>query len=444
MITNIKPLISKSQQNSTQGGTSKTNTVELENQRKQISDIEQRLSIFASPTMAFKLSTLPRNKLELHCQLLLDSHTATKRFSTNAPGKLITTNCSCGQRNDLAIEKVNVDTDVEELHEYPPAAKETQTDTVVDVHHKTVVNDEDGYLSLHETSGLINHIDTDGYLSTRYRSHGIILAQYEVDRIASDGKHILYFSDASKSLCYITNILSEKQVNSTSFTQEITCRWPYSPLLDLVYSPVTSQFICATKTGIYTCTIDPYHHNPIINIQMQVVQLWSYVRLSVDKNFLWVWTDTPRLSQLRIYSPTTFDCIRSYDLKDYPRFTDNSTTFCSHTNILATVFQFKQTPNITYRKYFHVTFCDSTDLHELCTVRLGECDIDHEIRANSDGVFFITNGNDKLWIVDRYGKKEYVNLHRIGRAITIHSKNQIFIANGTHQIQCVELIKKHY
>jgi hypothetical protein len=173
---------------------------------------------------------------------------------------------------------------------------------------------------------------------------------------------------------------------------------------------------------------------------MKLTQHWSYVRLSADKNYIWLWTDTPRSSQLRTYSPKTFDCIKIFNLNDYPRFSDNSTSFCIHTNILATLFQFKQTPNmISHRKIFHLTLCDSNDLHELCTIRLGQCEIDHEIRVNSDRLFFITNGKKKLWIVDQHGKKEYVRLYRTGRALTIHNKHLIIIANGTQQLQCVEL-----
>jgi hypothetical protein len=85
-----------------------------------------------------------------------------------------------------------------------------------------------------------------------------------------------------------------------------------------------------------------------------------------------------------------------------------------------------------------VTLCDSTDLHELYTIRLGECDVDHEIRANNDGNFFITNGKRKLWIIDQNGQKEYVKLSRTGRALTIHKQNQILIANGTQQLQRIE------
>ena len=78
---------------------------------------------------------------------------------------------------------------------------------------------------------------------------------------------------------------------------------------------------------------------------------------------------------------------------------DNSTSFCIHANTLATLFQFKPIPNtVSHRKIFHLTLCDSIDLHEICTIRLGECDIDHEVRVNNNGLFFITNGKKKLGI----------------------------------------------
>jgi hypothetical protein len=436
VITNLKPLITKSQQNWLRDGITKNIIHELEIQRKQINEIENHLEIFSFPTMQINMSTYPRNKLDLHCQLLLNTYKSTKTFSSFYPGKIIKTQCTCDQNIEYESEKIDVDTEVEELNSIVYSTKQIQTDPIIIESIHNTDNDESEYFSLQDNiSELSNRINIEYCLSKHYISQGTILTQNKVDRIASDGEHLLYFSDVSKSLCYVINILSDRQ------TKEITCRWPHYTIIDLVYSPVSLQFICATKTGVYTCTIDSDNDNSTIDIQMQLTQNWSYVRLSADENFLWLWTDTPCLSQLRIYSPKTFDCIKSFNLNDYSRFTDNSTSFCIHKNLLATVFQYKQANTIAYKKNFHVTLCDSTDLHELCTIRLGECDIDHEIRANKNGIFFITNGKKKLWIIDRYGKKEYVKLYRTGRALTIHTINKILIANGTQQLQCIELLQ---
>ena len=437
MMTNVRPLIAKSQQNWTRDGITKNVMLELEIQRKQISDVERRLDIFSSPQMQLKMSTYPRNKLDLQCQPLSKSYLSTKKFSANHPGKSISTRCSYGKGTDKQSEKIDVETEVEELHQNPSSTKHIQTDPFISNGTIQIDDDDDDFDLKDETDQIENHLNTENCLSTSFMQQGTILTQNEVDRIASDGEHLLYFSDTSKSLCYITDILSTKQANGTSITKEISCRWPHQPILDLIYSPGASQFICATKIGVYTITIK----DSSIDIQMQLTQHWSYVRLAADKNFIWLWTDTPRASQLRTYSPKTFDCIKIFNLHDYPRFSDNSTSFCIHTNILATLFQFKQVPNlVSPRKIFHLTLCDSNDLHELCTIRLGQCEVDHEIRVNHDGLFFITNGKKKLWIVDQHGKKEFVRLYRTGRALTLHKKNNIIIANGTQQLQCVELI----
>jgi hypothetical protein len=428
MITNFKPLTSKSSSDDLNENI--------------ISEIEKRLEIFSSPIMQLKISTFPRNKFHLNCQLLSKSYRSTKQFSPSYPGKIITSKCTCDQQTEYEIEKIDIDTEVEEISQIITSTKQTQTDSLLESINN---DDEDEFYSLKEETNelLSNRIYTEHCLSTNYHSQNTIITQNQVDRIASNGEHLLYFSDTSKSLCYVTNISSSnKHANGISVTKEITCRWPHQPILDLVYSTVSSQFICVTKTGVYTCDIHSNDDNLTINIQMRLTQQWSYIRLAVDKDYLWLWMDTPHLSQLCIYSPKTFDCLKTFKLTDYPRFSDNSTSFCIENNLLATVFQYKQPTNNTlkYKKYFHVTLCDSTNLHELCTIRLGECDIDHEIRANyDDGQFFITNGKRKLWIVDRNGKKEYVQLSRTGRALTIHRTNQIIIANGTQQLQCVEL-----
>ncbi|CAF1671952.1 unnamed protein product, partial [Didymodactylos carnosus] len=88
---------------------------------------------------------------------------------------------------------------------------------------------------------------------------------------------------------------------------------------------------------------------------------------------------------------------------------------------------------------FHVTLCD-IDLAEKYTLLLGECDIDHEIRAETtSGTLFVTNGKKKLWVIsDNGGRKEYVRLQRTGRALAV-SKDQVLVANGTLELQCITL-----
>ncbi|CAF3627936.1 unnamed protein product [Rotaria socialis] len=438
MMTEIKPPIAQAQQQWTHDGITKNHKVELETQRKQIKDIEYRLNVFSSPKMYIRMSTFPRNKIDLYCQPVSDAYKSTKKFAASYPGKTVTTRCSFSKPNALQSEKIDVETEVEELNPNIFMNKQIQTDPMIDYTRDIDDDDDDvDHYLFDETDQINNRINAENCLSSRYTQQGTILTQNEVDRIASDGEQLLYYSDTSKTLCCIKNILPTKQANGTSTTNEISCRWPHHPVLDLIYSPGSSQFVCATKTGVYTCTV----MMSTIDIRVQLTQNWSYARLSADKNYIWIWTDTPRSSQLRTYTTKTFDCIRIFNLNDYPRFLDNSTSFCISSNVLATLFQFRPTTNTLYnRKNFHLTLCDSNDLHELCTIRLGECDIDHEVRVSNNGLFFITNGRKKLWIVDQSGKKEYVKLFRLGRALTIHNRNTVIVANGTQQLQCVEFI----
>ncbi|UJR13816.1 hypothetical protein I4U23_000827 [Adineta vaga] len=436
LMDNLLPIITKTQQNWSRDGVTKNLMVEFEHQQKQINDIENRLEIFSSPNLQIKMSTYPRNNLDLQCQLLLSSYSTTNKFSHNYPGKIMSTRCSYAKDQELHNDKIDVETEIEEFIEHVLANKQIQTDPIID--SSIDIDDENELSLLTETEQINQRINNENCLSGRFIQQQTILTRNEVDRIASDGENLLYFSDTSKSICYITNIVSTRQANGTSITEEISCHWPHQPIIDLIYSPGSSQFLCATKTGIYSCTIK----DSTIDIRMELVQLWSYVRISANEKAIWLWSDTPRTSQLRTYLPKTFECIKIFDLKNYPRFLDNSTTFSVHTNILATVFQFNKTSDsISSRKYFHLTFCDIKDLHELCTIQLGECNVDHEIRHNEDGLVFITNGKKKLWIVDQFGRKEYVKLYRLGRALTLHKKNQIIIANGTQQLQCVEHVQ---
>ena len=383
---------------------------------------EQKLDFLTSPKMQLKMSTFPRHKLDLHCHLLVNS---TDGFSASYGGKVISTRCSSGQLTGVDNEKIDVETVVDELNRHTFTDKQTQT-------YDTAVSHTDGVPSSGE--------NVEPSVSTRYVSQGVILTRYEVDRIASDGEHLLYFSHTSRALCYVTRILPTGKANDISITKEVTSRWPHGPILDLIYSPAASQFVCATKTGIYTCTIDSHSDDCTIDIQMQWSHVCSYARLSTDDTYLWIWTDTSQSSQLRVYSPRTFNCLRTFDLKQHPRFADNSTSFCIHKDLVATVFQYKQeSKSRERRKYFRVNLSNSTDLRDLGTISLGECDIDHEIRANDRGLFFLTTGQRTLWIVQSNGHREYVTLPYVGRALTVHRTDQILIANGTEKVQCVQL-----
>ena len=448
MFERVKSLVDKTDENWVRDGITTNGILNLDIQRRQIREMEQHLNTLCVPNLELKMSTYPRNKLALYCQLPLNSHISEIQFSPTSPSKIISTKCSYVRPTEYEKEKIDVDTEFEELNQDMHATKEMQTDLIMDYHINNNDNDkgdDDEFFSLQDdTNDLSNRIHTEYCLNKCHISHSTILTQNEVDRIASDGEHLFYFSDTSKLVGYIINITSDKQTNRTFRTKEITYRWSHYPIVDLIYSPVSSQFVCATKNGIYTCSIDSNNDNTIIDIQLQLMADWSYVRLSADKDFLWIWTDTPRLSQLSAYSPTTFDRIKLFNLNEYPHFSDNSTSFCMHQNLIATVFQFKHTTNTeTHQKSFHVTFCDIIDLHELCTIYLGGCDFDHEIRANNDEMFFITNGKRKLWIVDCYGKTRYVKLHQPGRALTPHTTNQILIANGTQQLQRIEFVQSN-
>ncbi len=93
--------------------------------------------------------------------------------------------------------------------------------------HNTDDNESEYFSLQDDISELSNRINIEYCLSKHYISQGIILTQNKVDRIASDGEHLLYFSDVSKSLCYVINISPDKQTNGISRTKEITCRWPH-------------------------------------------------------------------------------------------------------------------------------------------------------------------------------------------------------------------------
>jgi hypothetical protein len=414
----------------------RSNHADRSYESKQIDEIEQRLNLFSTPRMTLQLCTYPRHKLDLKCQLLMNTSVSNSRFVSHGTDQMISARC-------ITSDNIEIETDMEQVHGNLLIDKQIQTEpswnmmSYVRSEQKDNGDDLENNYSVHDDTNELNTRSCQEYARcTRLTCQRTIITQHGVDRIASDGEHLLYFSDTSNVLCYVSAVITDPSFMDMSITKESVCRWPHHPIIDLIYSSLSSQFICATRTGVYTCVIHFNNGDYTIDIQLKLAQNWSYVRLSTDKNHLWLWTDTSYSSQLRVYSPVTFSCLKNFDLYDYPCFFDNSTSFCIHDQRLVTIFQFQHstTANDTH---FHVTFCDSKDLRQLSTVPLGECDIDHEIRANHCGTFFIINGKRTLWIIDEHEHVEYVTLTRTGRALTIHKNDEILIANGTQQLQCI-------
>ena len=223
-MNSIQQLITNKRQNWTHDDINNNATLDLEINRKQLMDIERRLEIFSSPKMEIKLSTYPRNKLNLHCQPLSSSFISTKKFSATYPGKTISTQCSFGRVAEIQSDKIDVETEIEELSQHMSMNKQCQTDPILN-HNHILINNENVYLR-NEIDQVNDRFNSENCVSARFVQQGTILTQNEVDRIASDGEHLFYYSETSKSLCYITDLLSTKQANGTSITKEISCRWP--------------------------------------------------------------------------------------------------------------------------------------------------------------------------------------------------------------------------
>ncbi|CAF4495921.1 unnamed protein product, partial [Didymodactylos carnosus] len=202
-------------------------------------------------------------------------------------------------------------------------------------------DDGDNKFSLtYDETKLNSKTITEHYTSGRYEQTSSIITQNEVDRIASDGQNFLYFSDTTKSLCYIYELIR----TPIMATREITARWRYMPVLDLIWSDVRKQYLCATKQGIYSCMcfINSRHKIDKIDVNIELAKNWSYVRLSVNNDTIAIWSDTQETSELNFYNPVTFEHTKYLDLRKYSRFCDNSTSFCLYKNSIATLFQFKQ------------------------------------------------------------------------------------------------------
>jgi hypothetical protein len=174
-----------------------------------------------------------------------------------------------------------------------------------------------------DNSGISDDDDAD-------TQDGHIDASYNIERMASDGKNILYTSYFDDQPDLIAYCLVRDDKGAADKYRE----WNQSRILDMIWWDSIKKFICATKNGIYT--VD--YTNKRFKIVCVIREKWSCIRVGANSDELFVWMNSAEngFNGMEVY-PTEFDHIRTIDfgMDRIGSFVGSSFSFCVTDNLIA-------------------------------------------------------------------------------------------------------------
>ena len=254
-----------------------------------------------------------------------------------------------------------------------------------------------------------------------------IVTSYNVNRIASDGKNILYASyvqDAPDIIAYCHFNDEGRQIDEHR-------NWNQPQIEDMIWWDEIQKFVCITENAVYTVE----YVNRTLKIILTIHDTWSYARVATNKRelFLWVNTTDRRFNGIKVYS-TNFDRIRTIDFNcgRIGAYVDESVSFCVTYNSVALL-------SVRTRHKRHklsANFCDF-EMNKLNLFRLGICTGDAEIRSDGKDRFFVTTGKQKLYLFSAMNQMRWIKLEDPGECIAVLNGRRLAVGNGGHEIQII-------
>ena len=250
---------------------------------------------------------------------------------------------------------------------------------------------------------------------------------YDVDRMASDGKNILYTSYYDEKPDRIAYCCIEDDDDEKDEYQH----WNKSRIVDMIWWENIRKFVCATEKRVYTIdhTKREFQRKTIIHGK------WSFIRVAANTTdlFLWIKSKEDHFHGIEIYS-TQFEVRRRIDFDKYRNepFLIGSISFCVTDNLIASIHPRMQNNG----KVLEVTFCDM-NMNKSNAITLDECSRNVEIRTDGNDRFFITTGRRSLHIVSSKTLIETINLEQNGKRIAVLNDKHIAVTNGHDDLKIV-------
>ena len=253
----------------------------------------------------------------------------------------------------------------------------------------------------------------------------MIQATYNVDLLASDGKHIFYASYGDGDEC---DLIAYHYLENSS--RPDPCRsWKMSRIRDLLWWKRIEAFICATDTAVYIVR----YMNGTFKIYPKVRGRWSYIRVAAKSDELWLWvnSDSDDFNGIDIYDDK-FERIRSIDFDDGCRrpFTSDSTSFCVTDKLTASICL--RTRN--QQELFQVNF-NGFKMINFRTVCVGDDYGGTMIRTDGNDLFFVTTGGIVVYTVKPNNELYFLTLRQNSDALTFINSYCVVVSGGTPMME---------
>ena len=258
-------------------------------------------------------------------------------------------------------------------------------------------------------------------------SDNFIETSYKIDRMASNGQHILYSSQKLNGSDRIAYCLMDEDAK-----YEDECHnWKYSRIQDMIWWKKIKEFLCATFQGIYAVK----YAKEKFKIDDVIDGKWSDIRLAVNSEHLFVWMKSTEKNfhGIRLYS-SEFKSVRKIDFNKYEiePFINANQGFCVTNEHIVTSYVRKE-------NCFHLlqVVCCDLNMKNLKTISLNENQNVEQIRTDGEK-FFLTVGRSHLWTIDAVDlKSASIYLGIDAKLVEIFENQRLGVSTGSKEIQLI-------
>jgi hypothetical protein len=251
-----------------------------------------------------------------------------------------------------------------------------------------------------------------------------IPTKFAVDRMASNGKSVLYTSYLDKD----SDVIAYCFLDGDNNKQDRHRDWKQARIVDMIWWKSINQFVCATEDAIYTISF----RNAKFKILRVLRGNWSHVRLAANANNMFSHCISTNNDVNEILVCTPFFRIIKVFNTSIDRYLSTSSSFCVTNTFLASI----RIPFHNHQKLFQVNFFD-LNMNAMTWVPLGRCNDSVEIRSDEKDLVFITSGRRKLHIVSPNGATNTVDLENDGDCIAVLDNRRILLSKARDSMETV-------
>jgi hypothetical protein len=262
------------------------------------------------------------------------------------------------------------------------------------------------------------------YNSDNNKNDKHVTTKFVIDRMASNGKDVLYTSYFDGGL----DIVAYCFMNENNHLQDQHREWKQLRIQDMIWWKKINQFMCATEDAIYAVSFA----NKKLKFVRTLRGNWPNIRVAANSKEIFVHfiTSVTNINEILVCAPN-FQVLKVFNTSNH-RYLSTACSFCVTDRFLASICIRSQ----NHQKVFQVTFFD-LEMNALNWVCLGRCNESVEIRTDGNDRFFITTGRRQLHIVSPNGQKNTVNLDHDGSCIAVLDNQRIAISNQRKSMELV-------